>query len=799
MNLLHPFTTDLIQAFGWTLLHSFWQGCCVFLCLRIVLWLWPQAGPSIKYHLSFLSLTGIAGWFAATFAAQLRSAREAAEIVLVNTSGISSVSSPITIVNAPAQTEGLKAALPGMEAYFPLLVCIYVVGVTVMLIRLCIDLAQLKTLRKQGLISLGSVWEEHLVVLARKMGISKRVGLHISKHLQVPVMIGFLRPVILLPAAMVNNMSPEQLEAILLHELAHIKRNDYLLNIFQSIVETLLFFNPFVWWISRNIRLEREHCCDDLVIAGTVQPMHYAKALVALEEYRLTVNPMAMAAAHDRHHLFHRIKRIMEMKTKHLNYSQRLLALLIILSGLVSIAWLNPDSRRSRKENKADTVAPKAETGKTAQPSPSAQPDVPDFIIAPTPPAAPAPAAMPKAPEAPAAPDCNVPCPEPPVTAEGFPAPPVPPLPPLAPATPRGPMAPLPPAPPAPPVAPLTPGVVYNFSNRNSYFYSDGDTTVPGGRIIIRDKDGKAKTYNSIDDMSPAERKEFEESYLKYQKVFDNKNFNFDHSFKYTFDSSFQFKDIDFRKVQLQALEQLENMDLSQLQFDLNKLGVMKYEMLSDDVKMHIKKADWDKAMKETRKNLQKIDWKKQQQEIRKMNEKLRKDAEKYRTDAEKFHKDEARFRVDADKFKVTEEKWRMETERAHNAAMARADVVRKHSDKLTAEQIARVKQQEARIQEMSRKHEARAREMEVKHRNLTERNKATTENYNKLLKQMESDKLIDRNEGFHIEKKGNDLFINGKKQSNDVRSKYEQYLENDNVTIRGKQTDLHIHAQNNN
>ncbi len=787
MNLLHPFTTDLIQAFGWTLLHSFWQGCCVFLCLRIVLWLWPQAGPSIKYHLSFLSLTGIAGWFAATFAAQLRSAREVTEIVLVNTSGISSMSSPISIVNVPAQTEGLKAALPGMEAYFPLLVCIYVVGVTVMIIRLCIDLAQLKTLRKQGLSSLGTVWEEHLVVLARKMGISKRVGLHISKQLQVPVMIGFLRPVILLPAAMVNNMSPEQLEAILLHELAHIKRNDYLLNIFQSIVETLLFFNPFVWWISRNIRLEREHCCDDLVIAGTVQPMHYAKALVALEEYRLTVNPMAMAAAHDRHHLFHRIKRIMEMKTKHLNYSQRLLALLIILTGLVSIAWLNPDSRRSRKENKADTVAPKPVTVKSAQPAPSAQPSVPDYIVAPVPPAAPDPAAMPKAPEAPAAPDCNVPCPEPSAIAAALPVPPVPPMPPLAPAAPRGPMAPLPPAPPLPPAIALAPGVVYNSSSRNAYFYTDGDTTVPGGRIIIRDKEGKAKTYNSIDDMSPAERKEFEESYLKYQKVFDNKNFNFDHSFDFKFDSTnFKFKDIDFSKLQLQALENLENIDLSQLQFDLNKIGVMKYEMLSEDVKKHIKKVDWDKAMKETRKSLQKTDWKKQQEEIRKMNEKMRKEADKYRQEAEKYHKDEARYRVNAEKY-------------AQHTAMARADEARRHSGKLTAQQVTRVKTEEARMKAISLRHEARARELEAKHRNLTERNKATTENYNKLLKQLESDKLIDRNEGFHIEKKGSDLFINGKKQSGDVRSKYEQYLENDNVTIRGKQSDLHIHAQNNN
>jgi hypothetical protein len=186
---------------------------------------------------------------------------------------------------------------------------------------------------------------------------------------------------------MFNNLSAEQLEAILLHELAHVKRNDYILNIFQSIVETTLFFNPFVWWISKYIRLEREHCCDDMVIAHTVQPLHYAKALVALEEYRFTTNPMAMAAADNKQHLFYRIKRIMEMKTSHLNYSQKLMAVLIIAVGLTAIAWITPSARQDAKAAAAgekpamaavhtavtptnqDTVPAKSGTPVPAQPS----------------------------------------------------------------------------------------------------------------------------------------------------------------------------------------------------------------------------------------------------------------------------------------------------------------------------------------------------------------------------------------------------------------------------------------------
>ena len=351
-----PFTADLIQAFGWALLHSFWQAFFIFACLRIVLLLWPQASSSIKYNLSYISLAGIFTWFSVTLYLQVEAVRRVhqAAYLMIET-GIR----PSAAVTVPAiyksQAE-LTDLLPGLEMWFPVLVAIYVAGVAVMTIKLTVDLLQLQQIKKKQVLPIDDAWEKHLQKLAAQLKIPRRVKLLISQYIQVPVMIGFLKPVILLPVAMFNNLTAEQLEAILLHELAHIKRNDYLLNIFQSIVETILFFNPFVWWISKNIRLEREHCCDDLVLTNQVQPLHYAKALVALEEYRLTVNAMAMAAADNKQHLFHRIKRIMEMKTKNINYTQKLLAVMIIAVGLVSIAWLNPSNKDEQRENKKPVV-----------------------------------------------------------------------------------------------------------------------------------------------------------------------------------------------------------------------------------------------------------------------------------------------------------------------------------------------------------------------------------------------------------------------------------------------------------
>jgi beta-lactamase regulating signal transducer with metallopeptidase domain len=347
-----PFTADLIQAFGWALLHSFWQAFFIFACLRLVLLLWPQASASIKYNLSYISLAGIFTWFSVTLWQQIEAVKRvhyAAQLMIETGIRPSSRVEVPVIYKSQAELTGL---FPGLEMWFPVLVAIYVTGVAVMTIKLTLDLLQLQQIRKNQVLPIDEVWEKHLRKLAAQLRIPRRVKLLISQHIQVPVMIGFLKPVILLPIAMFNNLTAEQLEAILLHELAHVKRNDYLLNIFQSIVETILFFNPFVWWISKNIRLEREHCCDDLVLAGQVQPLQYAKALVALEEYRLTVNALAMAAADNKQHLFHRIKRIMEMKTKNINYTQKLLAVMIIAVGLVSIAWLNPSNKEEQRDNK---------------------------------------------------------------------------------------------------------------------------------------------------------------------------------------------------------------------------------------------------------------------------------------------------------------------------------------------------------------------------------------------------------------------------------------------------------------
>ena len=856
MTSLLPFTQDLIRAFGWTLLHSFWQAFFVFACLRIVLRLWPQASAATKYHLSFLSLAGISGWFIATLFAQLSALREAQ---VQQTIALQLDPAVIThaMQQAPVKNNGLQMMMPGMESYFPILVAIYIIGVTVMTIKLCLDLSQLSHMRRQGVTPIGQAWEHHLKELGKRMGITKKVQLFISETLQVPVMIGFLKPVILLPAAMVNNLSPEQLEAILLHELAHIRRNDYLLNIFQSIVETILFFNPFVWWISRNIRLEREHCCDDLVIAGTVQPMHYAKALVALEEYRITANPMAMAAAHDKHLLLHRIKRIMEMKTKNLNYSQRFLALLIILTGLVSIAWLNPGRKNEKKEKElsvtskalslfSDTVPPKAPIAPGVTPAP------------PAPPAAPPPADI-TVPDVPPAPPAAP-------SATPFPTPAAPPAPPAFPspaALPYPAAAPLPPAPPTPPdwVNFGSKGGIYQghgSSNGYNYYYSD--TLAPGKKIVIVDDKGNKKEYSSIDEMPAEDRKRMEESYFNMQQARQNMQFHFDNMKVNQDDLAKAMKNaqdavskinwdqmnaqikasmakVDWNEMNKKIAESMKNIDWNKMNADIAKqLKEVQWEKISDEMKDKMKNQDWDKMSQDIKKSLDKIDWKKIENDVKKAIEEQKKNgnfnynfnydydtsitrAERRRADeAMRAHKMQERNMARVRDMQARNVE-RNRVQHDENLARTRArqqeneEKVRRIHENNVARTRAIQQENEERTRHIREENLARTRaiqqENEERHRIETEKHvlraeqdrkkaEAATEGYRRLLDGLEADKLIDRNASYNVEKKGDDLYINGKKQPEDILKKYKQYLKNDNISIRGSKNELNIQSADN-
>lgn len=351
MNHLLSEGSILIRSLGWTLLHSLWQGALVSACAWVLLR--TVAHARIKYHVLLSSLTVLAGWFVVTWIQQWQRL-QAITVHVTAATRDSGVEKSYTISTIPPQSSAelwMHKLMPDMEHAFPWLVGLYAIGLCLMLLRFGFGITRLLQIRYQGIITPDSDWAARMEHLQDRLGVSRKVKLFFSSRVNMPMMLGALKPVILLPIATIAQLDTAQVEAILLHELAHIKRQDYLINIVQIVIETLLFFNPFMWWISAGIRREREHCCDDLVLSQTQRPLSYATALAALEAYRNASIPLAMAAGgQKKHYLFNRIKRMTEMKKNPLNYG-RLAAGVVIVSMLTcSVIWLTPAFAQSKKD-----------------------------------------------------------------------------------------------------------------------------------------------------------------------------------------------------------------------------------------------------------------------------------------------------------------------------------------------------------------------------------------------------------------------------------------------------------------
>jgi hypothetical protein len=190
-------------------------------------------------------------------------------------------------------------------------------------------------MKLHGARPLSGLWLERAAEIARKLSVSGPVKVLESSLVSVPTAVGWLRPAILLPASAFTGLTPQQLEAVLAHELAHVRRHDYLVNVLQTGVETLLFYHPAVWWVSRQIRAEREHVCDDMAVRVTGDAMTYARALTRIERLRTTAPRLAMAA--DGGSLRFRVSRLVEGPPNPRHLSPLLVGLFLIVGTLTAV------------------------------------------------------------------------------------------------------------------------------------------------------------------------------------------------------------------------------------------------------------------------------------------------------------------------------------------------------------------------------------------------------------------------------------------------------------------------------
>lgn len=307
--------SPFVHAMGWTLAHFVWQGCAVAGLLAVTLVAMRRSTASARYMVVCGALLLMAALPIVTMLVICRSAHvdsvggsnaDTGAIQVVpqpvalpihyssvrGTSNASPIARPVSAADGHAW---ISAAERRFAASLPRCVAAWLLGVLVLSLRLMVGWARLRSVQGSA-DGLPSDWNSHLNSMAQRIGVLRPVRLLAAVRVDVPCTFGWLAPIILVPVGAMSDLSPEQVRAILAHELAHIRRHDYLANLVQSMIESLLFYHPAVWWVSRQIRIERENCCDDIAADACGSPMTYARALSKLEAMRGVVPRLAAAA-----------------------------------------------------------------------------------------------------------------------------------------------------------------------------------------------------------------------------------------------------------------------------------------------------------------------------------------------------------------------------------------------------------------------------------------------------------------------------------------------------------------------
>ena len=295
---------NAIDVAGWTLVHFAWQGALVALATALELWLLRRAAPQSRYVVSclalaiMLALPGATAWRLLSAPTALEAAGPARRNVFMRVTPNPPAAHDRFIVGMRRQMAAPVVEKRGASSplVLPIVVSLWFTGVCLLLVRLAGGWWRVRRLQELARALPVSEWQDAAARLAEQIGLTRAVRVVDAAFVETPLVVGWVEPVVLLPVAALAGLTPQQVRAILAHELAHVRRHDALVNAAQTIAETLLFYHPAVWWLSSRIRIEREHCCDDVALAVSGDPYGYASALAELESWRTTPPALSLAA-----------------------------------------------------------------------------------------------------------------------------------------------------------------------------------------------------------------------------------------------------------------------------------------------------------------------------------------------------------------------------------------------------------------------------------------------------------------------------------------------------------------------
>src|SRR5687767_6538095 len=365
----HLFTQPAAQAVAWALLQFVWQGAVIGIITAAALSALRRSAPDVRYVVGAIGLSVMLTIPVVT-AVQAWRGSDHAEPYVTSKTGPSGAEARgkafevgmTTIARPPAAEPDaaftpVKTRTPARDwsSLLSLMLLGWVCGVGILTLRLMSGWMWVRRMTSHGTAPASAVIQEIAARIARNLHIRRTVTYLQSTLVDVPTVIGWLKPVVLVPASALSALTPQQLEAIIAHELAHIRRHDYLVNLLQTLVETLLFYHPAVWWLSRRIRIERENCCDDLAVSLCGDPVAYANALADLEALRSGPAPdhhIAMAATGGS--LLQRVRRLLGAPSSHTGRGPAWLAGSVALLLIGGIA-LGADGLRNGETQAATT------------------------------------------------------------------------------------------------------------------------------------------------------------------------------------------------------------------------------------------------------------------------------------------------------------------------------------------------------------------------------------------------------------------------------------------------------------
>jgi uncharacterized protein (TIGR03435 family) len=339
--------TSWVDIAGWTLVHFVWQGAAIALLLALVLRMLRSARPQARYATACAALAIMVATPVLT--ALIVSSGPRTRLL---TGSVRMLRSPegslVGVAVTPSSTPAASgSAAPGVtefalprplktDSLFTAIVTLWLAGVLVLLSRLAAGCWRVRRLQIAARLEPPSRFQSIANQIAARLHLPGRFSVVDSVDVATPTVIGWLRPVVMLPVAALSGLSPRQVEAILAHELAHIRRHDFAINLLQTLAETVLFYHPAVWWVSSRIRTEREHCCDDVAVAVCGDATEYAAALTELASWTVAHQQLTMAAT--RGPLLTRVRRLLRLPEPAERASRRTtaavaLALMLLFAG----------------------------------------------------------------------------------------------------------------------------------------------------------------------------------------------------------------------------------------------------------------------------------------------------------------------------------------------------------------------------------------------------------------------------------------------------------------------------------